>query len=275
VAACRTFRLRYEQRVANEAKLHIERQGAGPALVLAHGFGGSARNFRPQARAFAQRVQTTLYDARGHARSEAPSDVAAYTATALKDDFGRVALETGAASIVAGGLSLGAYTALLYALQEPSRVRGLILAAFPSPGAPPRRRWALGFADAIEQRGLEAAGAEYVWDEASRFDPKAAALIRQGFLEHNPTALASILRQVLADLPEPGLLKQQLAALAIPTLVVVGSEDAESLAPCQALAELIPNAELVIVPGAGHVVNLADPTRFNQALASFFDKILL
>ena len=93
--------------------LHVEHQGAGPALVLAHGFGGSARNFRPQARFFAERASTWLYDTRGHARSPAPRESGAYTPAALVADFAAVVTQAGAPAVV-GGLSLGAYTALAY-----------------------------------------------------------------------------------------------------------------------------------------------------------------
>src|SRR5262249_51553779 len=55
-------------------RLHVEKEGDGPAVVLAHGFAGSARNFGPQARALRTGFRVTRYDARGHARSEAPDD---------------------------------------------------------------------------------------------------------------------------------------------------------------------------------------------------------
>lgn len=256
------------------ASLHVERSGTGPTLVLAHGFAGSARNFRPQARAFAARVQTVLYDMRGHARSAAPQDPFAYSEAALVSDFGSVVEQAGGAQVV-GGLSLGAYTALLYALSAPSPLQGLLLSAFPSGGENGfRSRWSRDFAEAIERDGLEAAGERFVWGETSRFDPKGAALIRQGFLEHPPHALAALLRNVLSHLKTPDELAERLRAFSIPTLVIVGSEDQDSLGPSQRLAELLPNAELVVVPGAGHVVNLAAPAAFNEALAKLLDRAL-
>jgi len=261
--------------VPSDPKLHVEHQGAGPPLVLAHGFGGSARNFRPQARAFAARVTTWLYDARGHARSEAPADSVAYAERELVRDFASVVATAGTGPAIVGGLSLGAYTALRYTLSAATRPRGLLLAAFPSPATnnPARVAWALDFAAMIEREGLEAAGARYVWAEASRFDPRGAALIRQGLLEHTPHAMVAILREVLASVPAPAELASELAKLDLPVLVIAGSDDSESLAPSEHLARLLPNARLVVVPGAGHVVNLADPTRFNQALGEFLDQL--
>jgi len=259
--------------VSSSPKLHVERHGSGPPLVLAHGFGGSARNFRPQARAFADRLGVVLYDARGHARSEAPEDPAAYDEQELVGDFTRIARESGA-RVVAGGLSLGAYTALRHALAHPSTVRGLVLAALPSGSdAPGRVDWALGFAETIDREGLERAGERYVWGGAARFDPKGAALIRQGLMEHAPHALSAILRRVLARIPPLEALAPELAQLAIPTLVIVGSEDRESLAPSRRLAELLPEAELVVVPGAGHVVNLVAPAEFNARLTAFLERL--
>jgi pimeloyl-ACP methyl ester carboxylesterase len=59
--------------------LHVEVHGphAATGVVLAHGFGGSARNWRPQLRALRGRYRVVVYDARGHARSEAPAQPAA------------------------------------------------------------------------------------------------------------------------------------------------------------------------------------------------------
>ncbi|HEX6275081.1 MAG TPA: alpha/beta hydrolase [Polyangiaceae bacterium] len=261
-------------------RLHVESAGSGRALVFAHGFGGSARNFRPQARALGRTHRVILYDARGHARSDAPADANEYVLDRLVDDYEHVA--TGDASterredggVIAGGLSLGAATALAFALRRPERVRALVLASPPG-GAddPPRRSWALAFAHAIDERGLEAAGAEFVWGERARFDPRGAALIRQGLMEHPPAALAHVLRRTLAELPGPSALDAELRRFPHPALVIAGAEDASALGPARALAERLPNAELVVIPNAGHVVNLAAPDAFNEACRRFLERV--
>jgi len=238
--------------------------------VLAHGFGGSARNFRPQVRALRDRYRVIVYDARGHARSEAPAEACAYSPEALASDLERVWAEhAGAAPAVVGGLSLGAGIALRFALHAPERVRGLVLLA-PPPAAEQRGTgWAVDFARAIEQEGLEAAGERFAWGERSGLDPAAAALVRQGFLEHPAQALAHLLRGVLDAWPTWEEQEPALRALRVPVLLVVGERDARSLPMARALAGVLPQARLEVVPRAGHVVNLADRERVNALLAEF------
>ncbi|HEU4429304.1 MAG TPA: alpha/beta fold hydrolase, partial [Myxococcota bacterium] len=67
--------------------LHVETHGAGPGLVLAHGFGGSARNWRPQLRALKDAYRLHVYDARGHARSPRIDRAADARAQAVVADF--------------------------------------------------------------------------------------------------------------------------------------------------------------------------------------------
>ncbi|HYY05951.1 MAG TPA: alpha/beta hydrolase [Candidatus Limnocylindria bacterium] len=253
------------------SRLHVEVEGSGTVVVLAHGFGGSARNFLPQARGLRDRYRIVRFDARGHARSEAPAEASAYTPEAFVADLGRVLDQVGARAAVVGGLSMGAGTALRFALAHPERVEGLVLAAFPPGAGAPGTFAAVAadFARAIEREGLEAAGARFVWGPASGLDPAAARLVRQGFLEHPPHGLAHTLRGVLAAQPSIDELAPRLAALARPALVIVGARDRMSLAPSRALAAVLPQAKLVVVEGAGHVVNLAQPAAFNRALEEF------
>lgn len=249
-------------------RLHVDADGAGPTLLLAHGFAGSARNFGPQARALRDRWRVLRYDARGHARSDAPDDPAAYTPDTFTDDLGRVLDTPG----VVGGLSMGASTALRFALAHPERVRGLVLAAFPA-GARGGgiSAQANAFADAIEHDGLEAAGARFAWGPDA--DRPSARLIRQGFLEHPPHGLVHTLRGVLARQPSVEELAPRLGSLDIPALVIVGDRDAASLGPSRTLSATLPRARLVVVPDAGHVVNLGHPAPFNAALAGFLQEL--
>lgn len=260
-----------------KASLHVEVQNpssaqgvsdnhsAAPTVILCHGFGGSARNFRPQARALAAEVRFVLYDLRGHARSEKPKAQDAYRFDCLVDDLESLVDTYEPKKLIVGGLSLGAAVALAYTLRRPERVAGMLLAAYP---APPEqsRRWALEFGEAIEKLGISEAGARFVWGGASRFDAKTQELIRSGFLEHAPWALAATLKHALAQLEEFEVLAPSLRKLQVPTRLVVGGADVGSLDSCRTLATLIPGATLTVLEGAGHIVNLARVSDFNEEL---------
>jgi pimeloyl-ACP methyl ester carboxylesterase len=250
-------------------RLHVEAAGDGPVVLLMHGLGGSARNWGPQVRALRAGHRVVRFDARGHGRSEAPAAPEAYAPEAFVADVGRVLDQVGATRATVGGLSMGAGIALRFALAHPERVTALVLAAFPgSRDGAGFASVALAFADAIETRGLEAAGAEFVWGDRSRLD-SAGRLVRQGFLEHPPHALAWTLRKLVASQPSVDELAPALARLRVPALVVVGAEDRGSVEPSRRLAEALPDARLVVIPGAGHVVNLQAPNDFNAALLEF------
>jgi len=265
------------ERVArDEPALHVEESGEGPLLVLAHGFAGSARNFRPQVRALRDAWRVRTYDARGHARSEAPEDPAAYDLAALVGDLGRVMGAAQREPTVIGGLSMGAAVALHFVLDfapaQPAQVRALVLAAWPADrDAAGARAFGLAFADAIDREGLEGAGETYAWGPRSGLDPAAAQLVRQGFLEHRPHALSAILRGVLASLPSTAELVPRLAEVRVPVLLIAGEGDAAAIEASRALEAGLGDARFEVVPKAGHVVNLAQPARFNVLLREFLE----
>lgn len=261
--------------VTSAVRLHIEVEGTGPVVLLAHGFAGSARNLGPQARALRQRYTVVRYDARGHARSEAPDDPRAYTMDALVADMNAVLEQVGAAEAVVGGVSMGAVTALVFALAHPERTRGLVVAGLPSStgSGGGLAHIALPFAESIATDGLEVAGERYVWGPGSGFDEPDARLVRQGFLEHPPYALVHLLRGVVAHWPEMRGVGERLAGLRLPILVVAGERDAGAVESSRALVAAAPQAQLVVVPGAGHLVNLEQPKRFNEALLAFLDVV--
>lgn len=254
----------------DEPELYRRTAGAGPDIVFCHGFAGSGRNWGAQVRALSLSHRCSVYDARGHARSSAKLEPQAFSFEHLVADVGRVLDAIGKEHATAApratlvGLSLGAATALEFALTEPARVRGLVLAS-PPPTDDERRRWALDFADALETEGAERAGERFVWGERSRFDVQGAASVRRGFLEHDPSALAQVLRQSLARLPDLAEQGRRLDRLDLPVLIVAGEIDAPSMAAAHDLAAVVRRSELVAIAGAGHVVNLAAPADFLAA----------
>jgi 3-oxoadipate enol-lactonase len=128
------------------------------------------------------------------------------------------------------GLSLGALVALRMALEQPERVRRLILCA--GFAALPRRyrvlQAAIGFAAGLVRKDLRA-----VFREGRRFD-----------------------------------VSRELDRLDLPVVVLVGQRDRANRSLSRALASALPNARFEVIPGAGHVANVDAPEAFTDALRS-------
>lgn len=247
-------------------------ESAGMHLVICHGFGGSRRNFRPQARAIRDLAHTTLYDARGHGKSEAPICSEAYHFESLVTDLLHVVDTLPTPRVIVGGLSLGAATALAFARRYPFRVRGLLLASLPPSGAL-LNDWALSLADAIEREGA-ASAAGHLLSQFGAATGGDAARVMRGLLEHPAQALVSLLRHAVAEIPEISGLAEDGRALAMPTQIVAGQRDVSSMEQGLRLHQLMPTSRLQVIPSGGHLVNLTTPEAFNGTLREFLRRVL-
>jgi 3-oxoadipate enol-lactonase len=176
---------------------------------------------------------------------------------------------------VVGGLSMGGYVAMAFARRHPQRLRGLILAdtkAAPDDAQAKANRDQL-IAD-VKGSG-SAAAVETLFpklfsDETRKRNPAAIERAREIALRQRPAAIIAGL-YALRDRPDatPGL-----AGVKVPTLVLVGEHDAVT-PPLMAarIAASISNAELIHIPGAGHLSNLENPEAFNGALIPFLKKL--
>jgi pimeloyl-ACP methyl ester carboxylesterase len=237
--------------------IYYEVHGAGPALLLSHGYGATCRMWDGQVAAFADRWRVILWDMRGHGQSGDPRDLTAYSQALTVGDMAAVLDACGVERAIIGGLSLGGVMSLAFHLAHPLRVRALLLCntgpGFRNPEA--RRQWnerALARADDLEARGLAALGG--------------GAEARLG-RHRSATGLAGAARGMLAQ--EDSLLIDSLPQIAVPTLVVVGSEDKNFLGAADYMTAKIPGAQKTMIPDAGHAANLDQPAAFNQAVEAF------
>src|SRR5260221_2363969 len=102
--------------------------GAGPPVVLVHGLACGWRMWRSQIRALRPHYHVVAYDQRGHGRSAAPDDPAAYSQIILADDLAGLIRRLGLAPARIVGLSLGGGVALELTIRHPGLVAALVLA---------------------------------------------------------------------------------------------------------------------------------------------------
>ena len=113
----------------HEPPIRESDRGLGFPLLLSCGLNTTHENWRPQVEAFTQAgVRVILWDYRGHGSSESPDDPDAYSMSQVVDDLGRV-LDWAAPGepAVLGGLSFGGLASLHFCLENPERVRALLL----------------------------------------------------------------------------------------------------------------------------------------------------
>lgn len=240
--------------------LHGELDGAGPRLVLLHGFGQTCRCWGPVAPGLAAHHEVVRLDAPGHGASAAVS--------ADLPTTGRLVAEAGGPAVYVG-YSMGARMALHVATEAPEVVRGLVLVGG-TPGivAPDeraeRRRWDTALAQRIRREGID----WFVDWWLAR--PMFAGLTPEARFDderrrNSPEGLATSLE--LAGTGAQAPLWGALAGIETPVLVVAGERDERYAAIADRTAAAIgSNATTALVAGAGHSAHLEKPDRFLAAL---------
>ncbi len=142
------------------AGLAVEIAGRGPALLLLHGFTGSAETMRAVASELARGYRTISVDLLGHGRSDAPRDPSRYALECTAGDLARVLDALGESRAHVLGYSLGGRIALGLAALRPQRVRSALLIGASAGIADPAERAARRRADEALAESLEVDGLE-------------------------------------------------------------------------------------------------------------------
>jgi pimeloyl-ACP methyl ester carboxylesterase len=237
--------------------IHYEVHGRGPSILLSHGYSATCRMWDVQIAALQDRYQVIVWDMRGHGQSDYPDDAAAYSEATTVQDMAAILNACGIRRAVIGGLSLGGYMSLAFHLAHPAMTRALLIFDT-GPGfrnADSREAWnqrARQRADDLETRGLAALGSS---DEVRMSQHR------------NASGLAHAARGMLTQQDDAVI--ASLESIAVPSLVLVGSDDKNFLAATDYMARKIPGARKVVIEGAGHAANLHQPPAFNRAMESF------
>ena len=238
--------------VGARPRIRGEVAGEGAPIVLCHGITATRRYVVHGSRALERTGHAVVsYDARGHGESDPAPDGQGYGYPELVGDMERVvATAVGDPPFVLAGHSMGAHTAVAYALRHPERLSGLVVVGPTYTGEISAESLAYwdGLAAALESGGIDGfvdyidrdQGADPAWrDSVLRFTRE--RMLRQ----RHPQALVDALRQVPRSRPFGGL--AELESLQVPALVVASHDAADPGHPRQvaeAYAERLPRARL-------------------------------
>jgi pimeloyl-ACP methyl ester carboxylesterase len=241
-----------------------------PALVLLHAFPLHGGMWTPQVEHLSSTRRVVVPDLLGFGGSDAPDTMFRYTMLGYADLVAGLLDRLGLDKVVLGGLSMGGYVALAFLRQYGERVAALILAD---------TRASADTHEVFERRTDQQ-------DQVARIGTTAlietllAGLLSDHTRDHRLELVEQVRR--LMDNPPAGFIgaleamkhrpdsTDELRAVTVPTLVVVGEDD--SLSPpdvARDMQERIRGSELAVLPRAGHLSNLEAADEFNAAVAGF------
>jgi pimeloyl-ACP methyl ester carboxylesterase len=255
----------------NGQKLYYEDTGgSGPPVIFSHGLFMDHAMFAPQVEALKGRYRVITWDERGHGKTAGP-DLGRFTYYDSADDLAALLKHLGIDRAVLAGMSQGGFLSMRAALTHPEVVKALILIDTQAGVEDPATL--VGYQQLVDgwlAGGLSDETAEVIatiilgqsWSGANAWKAKWRKIA-----PHDLTGCWDCLSHrddVTARLKE----------IKVPTLVIHGDADAAiRLSLAETLAREIPDAELVVVPGAGHAANLTHAEVANPAIERFLAKV--
>jgi len=245
----------------------------GLPIVFIHGFPFNQTMWKQQVEALKGEYYVITYDVRGHGKSDIGDGH--YTIELFVDDFIKLLDYLKVQSAVIVGLSMGGYIALRSFERHPERFRALILCDTRSEvdnndGKIKRANQI----KAIKSNGMKDFIESFVpavlFEKTLKSNERLVNSVREMIEETSPLAAAGTLLALAARTDTT----HSLFNINIPTLILVGKYD--SITPpstAHAMKSKIPDAELHVIPEAGHLSNLENPQEFNKHLLAFLKKL--
>lgn len=254
--------------LVNGTRLYYEVAGSGPPLVLIHGHGLDTRMWDDQCALFAAHYRVVRYDLRGFGRSASVGE-APY---AHEDDLAALLNHLGIARSVILGLSAGGAVAIDFALAYPAMARALIVVDAALNGHAWSEAWSArwrSLRQTARTAGAHAANEEWLTHPLfapANAQPAVAARLRQMVEEYSGWHWGN--RDPQRGLDPPAT--ERLHEIAAPTLVLLGERDLPDFhAIADRIADDVPGARKIVLPGVGHMANMETPERFNTEVLAF------
>jgi 2-succinyl-6-hydroxy-2,4-cyclohexadiene-1-carboxylate synthase len=263
----------------NSLKYYYQLSGSGLPLVLLHGFTGSSQNWSSHQAVFAQSYRVLTVDLIGHGLTDKPSDAARYGIYYAANDLIQLVDRVVGCPINLLGYSMGGRLALYTAAHYPEYLMSLMLeSASPGLADDTERRERIRqdtlLAERIEREGVEA----FVnfWERIPLFasqqhlESAIQKRVRAQRLNNSALGLANSLRGMGTGVQDS--LWHRLCEIQLPTAIIAGSLDTKFVGIAQQMYDLMPNAQLKLVPEVGHAVHLEAPEIFRMHIMNFLTR---
>jgi 3-oxoadipate enol-lactonase len=261
----------------NGIQVNIEDTGAppgrpdAPVVVLGHGLLFSTTMWRHQVEALRASYRCVAIDWRGQGRTPATRD--GYDMDTLYADAVGVIERLDAGPVHYAGLSMGGFVGLRLGARRPDLLRSLTLidtsAGPEDPDNVGRYRLLASIYRAVGWRPLKGKVAPIMFSEGFLATPEGRRVMETWAGELRQQARSGT-RKAILGVTDRVPVVDEIGAITTPTLVVVGAGDvATPSGNSDAIADLVPGAQLVKLPGVGHVSTLEAPDAVNAALLPF------
>jgi pimeloyl-ACP methyl ester carboxylesterase len=256
---------------AGDVELYAEQRGTGPDVLLVAGLSDPVEAWAAQLDGLSGRYRVTAFDNRGAGRSPEPPE--GFTLADMAEDAAGVlrALDVRAAHVM--GFSGGSAIAQELALRHPELVRSLVLVStWARPDAYSRsmtRAWRWLVESAPSERAMLEAFFLWVYTPRAHENGMVDALIDEALAFEHPQSAEAFQAQLDAFMTHDTY--DRLPEIGVPTLVVSGELDIAAPARLGAVvAERIPGAEQVVLPGEAHQPFQEIPDAFNSRVDAFW-----
>jgi pimeloyl-ACP methyl ester carboxylesterase len=251
-------------------QLYTRDVGSGTPLVLLHAFPLSSAMWLAQREGLVTRFRVITPDLRGFGGS--PLGTEEPSVDAMADDVAELLDAKGIDRAIIGGLSMGGYVALAFCRRHADRVLGAVLADTKATEDTDTAREArIRTAERLEADGNVSVLLDDLLPRLvgpTTMHQRALVYGRvRGLVQSTPALAAAWAQRAMAARPDS---TGALAEFRTPTLVLHGAEDAIITEDdARGMTEALPNAELIMIPGSGHLTAVEQPQLFNDAVTEF------
>ena len=257
-----------------DINMYYKIHGEGKPLVLIPG-GARRMGWAPQIREFSQKYQVISFDNRGEGQTDAPNYP--YSTEMMVEDTAGLLDTLGVDKVHLAGFCNGGAIAQNFTLKYPQQVKSLILFATVAKMTGLMRHlgdvWYRLMQPGVDQETLFREQLSWVYTDKF-FESEEQIQAAVNMMVSNPYPLPAYAWVCQEAFYEEHDTRERLGEISAPTLVIVGKEDIPTPVKCsEELARGIPNAELIILDGGGHMVNVENAAEFNQAVLGFLAEV--